>query len=87
MTTSGSRKEQVRQFITEVLAKGRGTLAPTIADADNLIEGGIVDSLGITRLVDYLERTFSIKIPDEDIVPENFESITALERYLQSSRF
>jgi len=82
MPTSGSRKEQVRQFIIEVLAKGRGALAPTIADSDNLIEEGIVDSLGITRLVDYLEITYSIKIPDEDILPENFESIIALEQYL-----
>jgi acyl carrier protein len=87
MTTSGSRKEQVRQFIVDVLARGRGALAPTIADADNLIEEGIIDSLGITRLVDFLEKTFAIQIPDEDIVPENFESITALEQYLQSGRF
>jgi acyl carrier protein len=84
MKTSRSRKEQVREFIVEVLAKGRGATA-SIADTDNLIESGVVDSLGITRLVHYLETTFSIKIPDEHIVPENFESVAAIQQYLANN--
>lgn len=84
MSTSGNPKEQIRQFLTEKVARGKGITDP-ISDSDNLIESGIIDSLGITRLVTYLEKTLLVKVPDEDIVPENFESIEALVRYLKAA--
>jgi acyl carrier protein len=69
-------KETIRRFIeTDLLrAKERRELS----ERDPLIESGIIDSLGIIRLLEFLEERFSIAIADDDVVPENFETIEAI---------
>ncbi len=46
-----------------------------VAREDSLLESGIVDSLGVLELVEFLERTFGISVTEEDLLPENFDSI------------
>jgi len=56
-----------------------------VADFDDetpLLESGLIDSLGILELVDYLEQTFAIELDDEDLSPENFDSIATLARFV-----
>ena len=74
------RKEMIKSFIVGRLAKKNEHM--DIGYDDNLIVSGIVDSLGIIQLIDYLERTFSIRIKDEDMVPENFETVDCIDHYL-----
>lgn len=45
---------------------------------ENLLEQGIIDSLGLMKLITFMEATFGIKIIDEDIIPENFQSLTSM---------
>jgi acyl carrier protein len=49
-----------------------------------LIESGILDSLSILKLVLFLEDRFKVKVSPEDVVPENFETVQAICRYLRS---
>ncbi len=42
---------------------------------DSLIQAGIIDSLGIQMLMTFLEREYQIAIPEEELYPENFETI------------
>ena len=49
-----------------------------------LLETGIVDSLGITNLVMFIEEEFNVSIPLEHLVPENFETIQAISKYLET---
>ena len=42
----------------------------------NLFDAGIVDSAGLISFICYIELEFKIKIPDEDLLPENFSTIT-----------
>jgi acyl carrier protein len=42
---------------------------------DSLIQAGIIDSLGIQMLMTFLEREYQITIPEEELYPENFETI------------
>jgi acyl carrier protein len=49
-----------------------------IQECESLIESGIIDSLGIMKLLGYIEVTFSMKIADREIVPENFENLEAI---------
>ena len=42
---------------------------------DSLIQAGIIDSLGIQMLITFLEREYQIAIPEEELYPENFETI------------
>lgn len=45
-----------------------------------LVSSGIIDSAGVLHLVDWLEQRFALRIEDEDVVPENFDSLDALAR-------
>jgi len=49
----------------------------------SFLEEGIVDSTGVLELVMFVEETFHITVNDEEIVPENFDSVQRLARYVQ----
>ena len=72
--------ETVRSFIeNEMMTHApKGTLSPS----DSLIEKGIVDSLGVQRLIAYLEQEFDLQIADTEIVPENFETIGSVVNFI-----
>jgi acyl carrier protein len=60
-----------------------------LSDDTQLIESGIVDSLGIMKLLQYLEDSFSIRIADDELRPENFQTpgsiVSLIEKKLSSS--
>jgi acyl carrier protein len=67
-------------LVTEVAADlGRKTLAPD----EDLLDQRIIDSLGILRLVTYIEEAHGIKIGDGEIVPENFQSLNSIIRFVE----
>lgn len=72
-------KSRLRDFIGTELAKNvRGI----DIERDSLVESGVIDSLGIMKLVDFIEREFSLKVPDDDLVPENFETLDTIAAFL-----
>ncbi|OGW36518.1 MAG: hypothetical protein A2010_12895 [Nitrospirae bacterium GWD2_57_9] len=74
------QKEQLRRFLIEKL--GRPKKIDQVSDGENLIENGMIDSLGIMHLVSYIEDTFRVKVRDEEIVPDNFESLDVISTYV-----
>ena len=52
----------------------------------SLLDSGIVDSLGVLDLVGFIEEEFGIEAEDDDLVPENFDSIAALTRFVKERR-
>jgi len=48
-----------------------------------LLGSGIVDSLGIMRLVSYIEEEFGVVVPEEDLVPEHFQSVNRLAAFVE----
>jgi acyl carrier protein len=68
-------KAQVRQFILKQFPLVRKR---QLQDSDALLESGLVDSLGVLQVVTFLEQTFSIKVSDEDLVPDNFQTIDTI---------
>lgn len=69
----------VREFISE------NFLFRADAEIDNdqsLLESGVIDSTGVLEVIAFLEQTFGIVIADEEIVPENLDSINNMTRYL-----
>jgi acyl carrier protein len=52
----------------------------------SLLDSGIVDSLGVLDLVGFIEEQFGIEAQDEDLVPENFDSIAALTQFVRERR-
>ncbi len=53
-----------------------------LGDEDSLLDAQVIDSLGILELVAYLEETFGLEVTDDDLTPENFDSIGALVRFV-----
>jgi acyl carrier protein len=79
--STDSNREIIRNFIKKNLVKKQEHLE--INDQDNIIENGVVDSLGLIKMVNFLEEKFSLRLGDEDIVPENFESIESISILLE----
>lgn len=53
-------------------------------DSDSLLGQGIIDSMGVVELVQFLERQFNIEVGDEDITEENLGTLEAIGRYVAS---
>ncbi|MCC5977982.1 MAG: acyl carrier protein [Salinarimonas sp.] len=70
----------LRSFITENFLFGDDSR--TIAGTDSLIQNELMDSTGILELVAYLEDHFGISVADEDIVPDNLDSIDRITAYV-----
>lgn len=75
-------KDAIHEFLVSQLATERESFG---AD-ENLLEQGIIDSLAIMRLVEFLEERFQIEVDDEERIPENFESIDSLSAFVQQKR-
>jgi acyl carrier protein len=74
--TDMTTKDHVRQFVVEEL---EFTGEPDeLTDEFELLEEGVLDSLGIMALVEYLEAAFDIVIDEDDIVAERFETIASI---------
>ena len=70
------------QFIRDNFIAGRSDVV--IEHDLSLIEKGIMDSTGVLELVEFLESTYSIKVEDEELVPENLETVTNIVKFLKT---
>jgi len=73
-------REQLLRFVGEELLNGDAVEAD-----ENLLADGVVDSLGMMRLVVFVEETFGISIPPEHFTIENFRTIDSITAYLLGS--
>ena len=53
---------------------------------DSLLDSGIIDSLGILEVVQFLESEFGVHVNDEEMMPENFETINGISIFVNSKR-
>jgi methoxymalonate biosynthesis acyl carrier protein len=79
--TIESARQSVRDFVMES-AQTKGVL--TVTDEESLVENGVMDSLEFFRLVGFLEDNLEILVDDKDVQLENFQSIAAILRYVES---
>lgn len=70
----------VRRFIAENFLFRDD--AAGIANDASLLDAGIIDSTGVLELVCFLESTFGIQVADEEMLPENLDSIRAISEYV-----
>jgi acyl carrier protein len=73
------REAQVRSFVVDNFLFGKGE---SLSSSDSLLSKGVIDSTGVLELITFLEQTFGISIPDQDVQAENFDSIERIVRYL-----
>jgi len=77
-------KEKIRQFIENymVLPKNEGHFT----DSDDIFKMGIVNSLFAMRILNYVEREFSIDVESQDMELENFCSVNNIIKFLESKK-
>ena len=72
-------KERIARFITHDLLNQAGL---AIADDEDLLGSGLLDSLSVMSLVHYIEQETHVAVPAEDVTIEHFVSLAAIEAYL-----
>ena len=83
MSADADTIEAVRQFVyhTFPLAQQR-----TLTNQDSLLDGGIVDSLGILEIITFLEGDYSITFNDDDMLADDFDSIGSIANLVSQKR-
>jgi acyl carrier protein len=75
-------RQEIHNYLVAELASERESFAPD----ENLLAQGIIDSMGILSLVAFMETRFGIKASEDDMVPENFETLEALRAFVERKR-
>jgi acyl carrier protein len=73
-------KAKLRGFIRDNFLLGNDS---KLQDTDSFMEKGIVDSTGILEVVSFVEENFGFKVADEELLPENLDSVNQLTAYIQ----
>lgn len=71
---------KIRTFIVENFLFGED--ADTIENQTSFLEHGVIDSTGILELVEWLEEEFKISVGDDELIPENLDSVQLLAAYI-----
>lgn len=74
-------KHQLRQFIIDNFLFGQ--IDTPLEDDDSFLEQGIIDSTGVLELVAFIEETFGIKVEDEELIPENLDTINNIVAFVE----
>ncbi len=74
-------KEQIRNFVIENyhFNSNNGVLE----DHQSLLDTGIIDSTGVLELVSFIEETFNIRVENDELLPENLDSIKNLIKFIE----
>ena len=75
-----SYEQPILDFVSDVVTEAGGG---TVARDTPLLEAGVLDSINLVRLIQFMEERFGISIPDSDFGPELFESPASLAAYVE----
>ncbi len=73
-------KDKIKNFIIENFLFGE---TEGLKDDTSFLEEGIIDSTGILELVNFIEEEFEIAVDDEELIPENLDSINNVTVYVE----
>jgi acyl carrier protein len=74
-------KNTIKQFILKEIMASKPE--DSLDDEQSLIQSGIIDSLTIMKILYFLEETFKVKVSDDELIPENFETLNAINGLMQ----
>jgi acyl carrier protein len=73
-------KDQVRSYVVDNFVMGSN--AAKFSDADSFLDLHIIDSTGFLELVTYIEEKFKFRVEDEEMIPENLDSLNSIDAYV-----
>jgi acyl carrier protein len=77
-------EEMIRKYIADNILFSKDGYP--YADDASFLENGIIDSMNVLELVVFVEDHFNITVNDEDVVPENFDSLQSMSTYVRQKQ-
>lgn len=74
--------KEIHDFLVAEFPSEQSSYAPD----ENLLAQGIIDSMGLLKLVTFLENRFDIETTDEDLVPDNFTTLEMIRDFVERKR-
>ena len=74
--------EQAREFVVENFMYMRKV--KTIGDSESLLRTGVISSLGMMEVVDWVESTFGVSVDPDEITEQNFDTLEGIARFVSS---
>jgi len=77
-------KTEIRKYIIDNFLYGEDD--NTLDDEVSFLENGIIDSTGVLELVSFIQETYGIKVKDDELIPNNFDSLRKLDTFVMNKR-
>jgi len=74
-------KRKMNSYIRNKILLGNKNIG--LNDDDSFLERGLVDSTGVLEMVNFIEETFGLSIEDEELIPDNLDSINKLTYFIK----
>jgi acyl carrier protein len=83
--TNTIQNQQIEPAIRDFIARNLLYSAEGFpyTDEASLLREGIIDSLGVVELVEFVQKQFGVKVDQQEVIPENFDSVTRLSAYVR----
>jgi len=79
-----SIKAKIRRFIKDNFLINFG--CNSLNNSDSFLKKGIIDSTGVLELVSFAEKTFNIKVEDEELIPDNLDSVDKIASFIKKKK-
>jgi acyl carrier protein len=76
--------KEIREYVIESFMLGDEE--EELSDSESFLESGLIDSTGILEVIAFLEETYEITIDDEEMIPENLDSVERVARFVMSKK-
>jgi len=82
------QNDQIRARLIDFIRENflLGEQSTDLQQVSSLVEEGIIDSTGVMEIVGFIEEEFGIEIADEEIIPENLDSIDSLVTFIEQKK-
>lgn len=74
-------QNEIRAFVVENFLFGQQHI--TLASDESFLDGGVIDSTGVLELVAFLEQRYAIAVADDDLIPDNLDSIERVALFVE----
>ena len=80
----GQMDDKIRQYLAETLLIEFGDTPGATSEDENLFESGLIDSFGFVQLVSFLEKSFDIKISDDEVMSDSLSSFAKIRSFVEA---
>jgi len=77
-------EKTIKDYITTEILHEK--VVSKLKKEERLLEKGIIDSVGLLHLITFIEEQFNIQVPDEEVIPDNFETLNSIVDFIKKTQ-